>query len=92
VTNGATTTIYGQTLPGAVCTSRVRYANGRTPTATEFFGGAQTALQDGFVVFPLTVNTSATSADAVITCRLGGQTLQTTTTITVASTGTPTTP
>jgi hypothetical protein len=90
VTNGGSTTIFAQTLPGAVCVARVRYANGTGPTSSQFSGAAQTALQDGFTIFPLTVNTTATSGEAQVACTLGGQIIIATTTLTICQPTTPT--
>lgn len=74
---GQQATIYGQTLPGAVCTPNVTYFPGPTHPATgELNYGPQVALSDGFVVFPFLENTLGTSGVASVTCSLGGQTLK----------------
>ncbi len=65
-------TIFGETTPGAVCTASVKFNNGKAPT--NFDGGPQTALSDGFVLFPFTSSTTATSGLGKVTCTFNGQT------------------
>jgi hypothetical protein len=65
-------TIFGQTTPGAVCTASVRFSNGKAPA--NFDGGPQTALSDGFVIFPFASSATAGSGTAKVTCNLNGQT------------------
>jgi hypothetical protein len=65
-------TIFGQTTPGALCTASVKFSDGKTPA--NFDGGPQTALSDGFVVFPFASSATATSGLAKVTCTLNGQT------------------
>jgi hypothetical protein len=50
----------------------VRFNNGTTPL--NFNGGPQTALSDGFVVFPFASSSTAGSGTARVTCTLNGQT------------------
>lgn len=64
--------IFGQTTPGAVCTASVKFNNGTRPV--NFDGGPQTALSDGFVIFPFASSTTAGAGFAKVTCTLNGQT------------------
>jgi hypothetical protein len=65
-------TIFGQTTPGAVCTASVKFNNGQTPA--NFDGGPQTALSDGFVLFPFASSSTAGAGVAKVTCTLNGLT------------------
>ncbi len=70
-----------------MCTATVQFSDGSTPV--DFNGDSQTALGDGFVLFPFTASTSATSGVAVVTCTLDGQSLTSTTPFLIAAPGRP---
>jgi hypothetical protein len=76
-----TATLYGLTLPGAVCTSSVTYNDNTVPA--NFTDGAQVAGSDGLVSWTFTENTTATGGTAKVTCSLNGQTQTSTTAFTV---------
>jgi hypothetical protein len=69
VPGGGTATLYGQTTPGAVCNAGIRFNDNTSPQ--DF--GPQTALSDGFVVFPFTASKTAGSGTATVSCTLGAQ-------------------
>jgi hypothetical protein len=78
-------TLFGQTTPGAVCTASVKFGNGKTPVG--FDGGPQTALRDGFVVFPFASSTTAGSGTAKVTCTLNGVTVSSISTFLISQPG-----
>jgi hypothetical protein len=88
---GDSTTIYGLTTAGAVCTAGVTYystydftdyqdqfiSGTSQPDATSFDGGPQLAASDNLVAYPLSEATTANFGIATVTCTFHGLPSQT---------------
>jgi hypothetical protein len=89
--SGGSTTIYGLTAPGAICTSGVTYystydfldygdqfvTSTSQPDPTSYDGSGQLAASDGIVLYPLQESTTADFGIATVTCIFDGHPAQT---------------
>lgn len=64
-------TLYGQTVPGAMCTASVVYSTGRSPRS--FDGSARTAGGNGLVRWTWHEETRGSSGTATVQCTYRGQ-------------------
>jgi hypothetical protein len=64
-------TVYVETLPGATCTASVTFSNGTT--AADLADVAQTVGSPGTAGFTFTVDQTATSGTAAVTCAYDGE-------------------
>jgi hypothetical protein len=90
VPGASTATLYGETTPGAICTSTVTFSGGTVPT--DFTGSAETANSSGIVAWPFTASSTASGGTGIVTCTIGPttETGSTTFTITPGPTAVPT--